>query len=237
MRPEPVDIVVFAPHPDDEVICCAGVIQQALSVGKKVRVVFSTNGDGYPRAAATLLGKSLSDLTTDDMERLGDTRRREAIAAAAELGLREQDLVFLGQHDAKLPAEEREALPRFVELLRGSKPRQICVPHPADEHADHAATYRIVSAAIDELDASPQLFIYMVHSDGDRWPPPGPRFERGGLDRSVPWPPPVRISLTAAEQDAKRRALKEHRSQWALDHDYLGRFVKSEEVFWRPAGD
>jgi hypothetical protein len=27
--------------------------------------------------------------------------------------------------------------------------------------------------------------------------------------------------------------LKAHASQWAIDHEHLGRFVKSEQIFWR----
>ena len=233
----PVDSIVFAPHPDDEVICCAGVIQRALAGGRRVRVVFSTNGDGYPRAAANLLGKAVGELTARDMERLGEARRREAIAAAARLGLTERQLVFLGHHDARLADEERRALPSFVAVLRDSNAAEVYVSHGADEHADHAATHRLVTASLGGLDRPPSVLTYMVHADGDRWPPPGPRFERGGLDPAVPWPPPVRIPLTAAQREAKLRALEEHRSQWALDHEYLGRFVKAEEVFWRdPAG-
>ncbi len=99
MKLDPVDIVVFSPHPDDEVIGTGGVIQQALAAGKRVRVVFSTSGDGYPRAAAALAGKSLGDLEPLDFVHLGETRRSEAVAAGATLGLKESDLVHLGFPD------------------------------------------------------------------------------------------------------------------------------------------
>src|SRR5258707_6104914 len=70
-----VDIVVFSQHPDDEVIGTGGVIQQALAAGKRVRVVFSTSGDGYLRAAAALAGKSLGDLQPLDFVHLREARR------------------------------------------------------------------------------------------------------------------------------------------------------------------
>jgi len=38
-------IVVFAPHPDDEVIGCAGIIQECLAKNGEVYIVFLTNGD------------------------------------------------------------------------------------------------------------------------------------------------------------------------------------------------
>jgi len=48
----------------------------------------------------------------------------------------------------------------------------------------------------------------------------------------VTWPPPVRLRVLPGQAANKFRALKKNESQWALDHDYLGSFVKSEEVFW-----
>ena len=59
-----------------------------------------------------------------------------------------------------------------------------------------------------------------------------PRFGGRTYPAGVSWPPPIRISLTAGEQDVKLAAMKAHASQWVIDHDYLGRFAKSEEIFW-----
>ena len=38
-------VLILAPHPDDEAIGCAGVIQQAVSSGAQVRIAYLTNGD------------------------------------------------------------------------------------------------------------------------------------------------------------------------------------------------
>ena len=52
--------MIFAPHPDDDVIGCGGVIQHALAAGERVRIVFTTSGDGYPHAASVLIGKPVA---------------------------------------------------------------------------------------------------------------------------------------------------------------------------------
>lgn len=101
-RLDPVDVLVFAPHPDDEVIGAGGVIQQALAAGRRVRIVFATNGDGYPRAASALFRKDLMALRHDDYDRLGAARQREAVAADGALGLGPRSLVFLGYPDGVL---------------------------------------------------------------------------------------------------------------------------------------
>lgn len=262
MTLKPVDIVVFAPHPDDEVIGTGGVIQQALAEGKRVRVVFSTSGDGYPRAAARLAGKSLGELEPEDFIALGVTRRAEAVAAGHELGLTEKDLVHMGFPDGAFsaalastraltapltrlaaspttgaPYTRASAVDGFAEILEASRPSEVYTTNGADEHADHVATFQTVSEAMKKTGSKARLLTFVVHAGHDRWPDPGPRYEPKEIDgvvypRGVSWPPPVRRSILPGQAANKFRALKRNESQWALDHDYLGSFVKSEEVFW-----
>ncbi len=100
----PVEVLVFAPHPDDEVIGTGGVVQQALEQGERVRIVFVTNGDGYPRAASVLTKKPISILGGADYIELATTRQHEAITAAEVLGIGSSSLVFLGYPDSALEA-------------------------------------------------------------------------------------------------------------------------------------
>jgi LmbE family N-acetylglucosaminyl deacetylase len=239
---DPVDIVIFAPHPDDEVIGCAGVIQHAIAKGMSVRVVFTTNGDGYSLAAVNLLGKPEAELTREDFARLGATRKEEAIAAAAVMRLDASRLLFLGYPDglmAKVPAPYNRSAAQadFSKVLRDSRPSQVFVTDRADEHPDHRITYQLVREAVTASGYSGELSTYIVHSGGVEWPGRGPLFEKeavGGrtYPAGVGWPPPIRISLTAEQQEVKVAAMKAHASQWVIDHDYLSRFAKSEEIFW-----
>src|ERR1043165_7807086 len=40
-------VLVVAPHPDDESLCCGGLIHRARSAGARVAIVWITNGDGF----------------------------------------------------------------------------------------------------------------------------------------------------------------------------------------------
>jgi len=102
LRLGPVDLLVFAPHPDDEVIGAGGVALQAIAAGKTVRIVFVTNGDGYPRAASALLHTPIPELGPSDFVSLAGARQREAVAAAKLIGIDLSCLVFLGYPDAGL---------------------------------------------------------------------------------------------------------------------------------------
>lgn len=104
-------VLVFAPHPDDETLGCAGVIMKARRAGRPVRVVVCTNGDGFAKAAEVLSGKKEPALTPDDFLAVARVRQQGAIDAAAVLGLAPEDLVFLGYPDgglAKLPVDNGE---------------------------------------------------------------------------------------------------------------------------------
>lgn len=98
----PDSVVVFAPHPDDEVIGCAGIIQQALKRGARVTVVAITSGDGFPAAAAGVTHKPVDQLGPDDFFALSRFRQNESRNALEILGGKANDLIFLGYPDGDL---------------------------------------------------------------------------------------------------------------------------------------
>ena len=96
------EILIFAPHPDDETLACSGIIMQALTEAKRVRVVVITNGDGYQRAASQLFRKPRHLVNSSDMLELGRFRQAESLAALTVLGLQPADVMFLGYPDGGL---------------------------------------------------------------------------------------------------------------------------------------
>jgi LmbE family N-acetylglucosaminyl deacetylase len=90
-------ILILAPHPDDEVLGCAGIIQKALSRQLPVKVVFFTYGDNNQwsfwvyRKHPVIFSKSVQGM--------GLIRHNEALEADKVLGLLPEQLVFLGYPD------------------------------------------------------------------------------------------------------------------------------------------
>src|SRR5579864_4460621 len=99
-RPE--SIVVFAPHPDDEVISCAGIIMQALARGARVKVVDITSGDGFGAAAAGVTHKAVNQVGPDDFFALSRLRQTQSRNALEILGGKADDLTILGYPDGDL---------------------------------------------------------------------------------------------------------------------------------------
>jgi LmbE family N-acetylglucosaminyl deacetylase len=93
-------LIVFSPHPDDESLGAGGLIQRVLKAGGKVKVVFITSGDGFPEGVEE--EDHISHPTAKDYRKYGAERREEALKAAATLGMKEHDVIFLGFPDGGL---------------------------------------------------------------------------------------------------------------------------------------
>ncbi|MCL5278641.1 MAG: PIG-L family deacetylase [Planctomycetes bacterium] len=90
-------LLILAPHPDDEVLGCGGVIQQGVALGLPIRIVFLTYGDFYEWSFIRYEKRPV--LTPRGVEGMGEIRHGEALAADATLGAPAADLVFLGYPD------------------------------------------------------------------------------------------------------------------------------------------
>ena len=90
-------LLILAPHPDDEVLGCGGIIQRALALRLPVRVVFFTYGDN--NEWSFLLYRKHPVLRPSAVRRMGEVRHDEALQAAKVLGLSEDQLTFLGYPD------------------------------------------------------------------------------------------------------------------------------------------
>jgi len=100
-------ILILAPHPDDEAIGCAGIIQEAVSKGADIKIVYLTNGE-HNQIAFIVYEKRLP-LRQGEFIHLGEVRRQEAIKAMELLGVNSKNLIFLGYPDFGTFAIFREA--------------------------------------------------------------------------------------------------------------------------------
>jgi LmbE family N-acetylglucosaminyl deacetylase len=95
-------ILVVAPHCDDETLGTAGLLAEAVRAGARVRVVLMTNGDGYRMATARRYRQLRPDAAT--YIRFAYDRQRETLAALGALGVRPDQVTFLGYPDGGLAA-------------------------------------------------------------------------------------------------------------------------------------
>jgi len=143
----PANVLVVAPHPDDETIGCGGAVCLHANHGDRVFVAFLTSGE---------LG--LEHLPREEAWRI---REAEAEAAAAVLGLAQ--LSFLRQPDWFV-GENIEATARALcDILRREEPQIIYTPHVQEWHPDHQAALPVVRRAMSGFDIpTAELLTYEV---------------------------------------------------------------------------
>ena len=90
-------LLIVAPHPDDESLCCGGIIQAARSIGARVSIVWVTFGDGFKWDAMVVERKLRPRAGT--YKDLAALREGEARAAAVVLNVEADSLYFLGYPD------------------------------------------------------------------------------------------------------------------------------------------
>lgn len=234
------DIIIFSPHPDDATLCCAGLIQQSLNLGKSVHVVDITDGDGFLEAAAALSGKSEEHLTPRDMIRLGETRRKEELRAMYILGLSRHNVTFLGYPDGWLEETYHTETPftdpytktnktvngrlffkasvisDIATIITSLTPKAIYITDSSDGALDHRIGYAFVADAIRASDYKGKFFTYIIHTPEEK----------------TPSAPPKRIQLSDQELQKKREAIGSYVSQLAVEGEYLLTFVTRSELFW-----
>lgn len=126
--------VVFAPHPDDEVLGCGGVIAQKVRRGAEVTVVYVTDGS---RARRSLMAE----------EEFAALRRAESLEASRILGVPAVHVVQW-RLDATLRERPAAAREQVAALLAHTRPAQVFLPHAGDPPEDHRAVHALVRAAV-----------------------------------------------------------------------------------------
>src|SRR6516225_4474115 len=141
------NILVIAPHPDDESIGCGGTLCRHTLRGDRVAAVFLTSGE---------LG--LKHLAREEAWRV---REGEAEAAAEVLGL--ADLIFLRCPDWFVGEGVDEAAALLRPVLAREAPQSIYLPHGGEWHPDHRAALAVVRAALRASGLpAPELLTYEV---------------------------------------------------------------------------
>ncbi|MBM7623178.1 PIG-L deacetylase family protein [Sporohalobacter salinus] len=93
-------IIILAPHCDDELLSCGGLIQEALAKDINCQIIFLTNGDSFRWAAVRNFRHPF--LSHQKFQEFGKIRQQEAIKALKNLGLNNKNIYFLGYPDRGL---------------------------------------------------------------------------------------------------------------------------------------
>ncbi|MBV4484844.1 PIG-L family deacetylase [Pseudomonas sp. SWRI153] len=188
--------VIVAPHPDDEVLGCGGIMQLLAAAGRALQLVSVTDGSASHPGSRRW-----------PVERLSVVRPQESAEALRRLGLPMHSLKWLrgGFTDTRVAAEEAQLCEFIASYLH---PNDVVFTTWRDDgHSDHEAVGRASVEAARRVGAScHELPVWTWH-----WATPE--------DASVPWDRARKILLSPTHIARKRHAAHAFASQLEGDRD------------------
>ena len=172
--------VIVAPHPDDEVIGCGGLIARLVAEGRTPHIVIMTGGEGSHNGCCST---SKEEITT---ARRGLTRKALAILGVPESNIHELDCPDGGIDNTRPQIERLQA------ILSRLKPDSVFVPHWGEGWSDHVKTAQIVKELVAKDTTIWEYCVWMWYYNVWR-----------GLD----WKNAAVLSMTPSEHELKMKAM------------------------------
>jgi LmbE family N-acetylglucosaminyl deacetylase len=211
-----VRLVVLAPHPDDELLMCGGLLAQHARAGGECLIVGVTDGEASHAGSPAWTAR-----------RLAAARALEREQGLERLGLPYAEVRRLGLPDGKLGQHRHALMAMLSALLRSDD--VVVSTWRLDGHPDHDTLGDCAAQICRDLGCRLiEAPVWMWH-----WAAPG--------DDRVPWQTLVRIQPDAQVLQRKQEALQSHASQLAprggglgpvLDDAILSRSRRAAEYFF-----
>lgn len=144
-------VLVIAPHPDDEVLGCGGVIAKRAAAGDDVWVCIVSEG------SEPLYSKEFVDV-----------ERKEMWAAHRRLGV--SHLIMLGLPTARLDEIPQHKInDMLADIVDAVHPDEVFIPHHGDMHKDHqiVADAAMVALRPNKKHKVPRILAYETMSETD----------------------------------------------------------------------
>ena len=229
--PFPKRVVIFSPHPDDDVISMGGTFIRLVEQGHDVHVAYETSGnvavhddvvlqhmdavrelgfeDRFDEVRQIIASKKAGEPEPRALLELkGAIRRSEAKAAVRSFGLNDAtnahflNLPFYETGGIKKGQRTQKDIDIIISLLQQVKPHQIYLAGDlADPHGTHRVCTEAVLEALNQLEGEAWLSECHVWLYRGAWM----EWELGKVDMAVP--------LSPDEVIKKRHAIYRHLSQ------------------------
>jgi N-acetylglucosamine malate deacetylase 1 len=126
-------VLIIAPHSDDEVLGCGGLIEKACRLQNKVKVVIGAIGTTkFRHSGETVLPR---------------TREEEFVSAIEELGCSNFEILYKDKEAIMDTIPQKEIVTKIDHLIDSFNPSMVFIPYPSF-HQDHQALFRACMAAL-----------------------------------------------------------------------------------------
>lgn len=202
-------VVIVAPHPDDEVLGCGGLMQQLVEENCRIIILAATNGtQSHPHS------------TKYSQAQLNDLRPQETLDALNSLGVSDHsERIALNLMDGQIHLQTeqlKQALSRIVQ------PEDILIcSYAFDGHPDHEAVGKTVQA----FAKAHQLMCLHVLIWAWHWAEP--------LDPRIDWSKAKAYTLTEQQLIKKHQSVMQFKTQLEADESTGNSAVLSSSAISR----
>lgn len=195
------DVLVFAAHPDDDVLGLSSTLYRHSLNGENIKVIFVTNGTG-DQGYSWYLSKTTSN-------NKANLRYHEALQALSQINIPQENIYCLGFPDGGTQRYLREMSNDVSEIIQYLNPRKIYVHCIEGGHIDHDMTSFAVKTACRQLNydevyewAEYNCTTQLIGSEKVKFPSSDENSEKGKI-----------VNISEEERILKRRMLSCHKSQ------------------------
>ncbi|MHA1913919.1 MAG: PIG-L deacetylase family protein [Promethearchaeota archaeon] len=145
-------IVIFAPHPDDEIFACGGSILKWVKEEHDVHLVYVTDNRtliSWGQQENQLIQELAGDYLGLNEDQIAEIALKEANDVSRKLGLPESNVHFFKFHDQDAMNNIELGVKLSKEILFDVI--RIVLPSDNNSHPDHQATHTMAKKAAEEL--------------------------------------------------------------------------------------
>lgn len=195
--PQQQRVCILAPHPDDEILGCGGLIQALVAQGNPVTLIAVTNGSAsHPKS---------TQYSAQDLDHL---RPLESQTALKYLKLHDHiQRIALNLPDGQVYQQQNALYLALGQVLKADD--ILVATFSQDGHPDHEGTGQVAKKFAQDHD----LICYEVLIWAWHWAKPN--------DARIPWSRAQRLDLTPIQQQQKRGAIACFKTQLEADPSTL----------------
>ena len=145
------NILVVAPHPDDETFGCGGLISMLIQNGNDVSIIVLSKGE-----------MSHHGCCKTPKEEIANARQRCLLKAGKALGLSSEDIYLLDFPDGEIDSADDHSKANLLNALIDNRPDVVLLPVPFDGWADHERATLMVEGLLAEKSIQCKLLYYPV---------------------------------------------------------------------------
>ena len=159
-------IVVFAPHPDDEIFGCGGSILKWMEEGHDLHIIYVTDNRvliTWGLSHDVLLLEEAKDFINLSEQEIAQIALKEAQKVSQEFGFKKENVHLFKFPDQGAMNNIEAGVTLAKEIIKDAD--RIVIPSDNNNHVDHQATHTIAKKAVKELNLENlEFYVYAAYN-------------------------------------------------------------------------